>query len=166
VTSSECDACHSTIAWLPATFDHSSSSGICDSCHNNLIAIGKDSNHFITSQQCDVCHTAQSWLPVSYTHAIFSIPAGHTGKTCVDCHKGNSESSGWSNINYKPDCAGCHAGNWEAGPHKKTENPSLILYTVSELRDCTTSCHIYTDDTFMTVDTPRDSQHRATDGNF
>ena len=45
---------------------------------------------------------------------------------------------------YKPDCAGCHAGDYEQNEHKKVDSPR-IYYTVSELRNCAGACHEYTD---------------------
>jgi hypothetical protein len=66
---------------------------------------------------------------------------------------------------YKPNCAACHANNFQADEHKKVNSPR-ILYTVGELQDCTGSCHIYTDSTFTQIQTTRSSHHRATDGGW
>ncbi|HEC20243.1 MAG TPA: hypothetical protein ENI97_12995 [Gammaproteobacteria bacterium] len=165
-TSGECDVCHTTVAWLPATFDHSSSSGICSSCHDGITATGKTSNHFITSRQCDACHTTQSWTSVSYDHVTAGYPGGHRGFTCTRCHTGNSETSVWETTAYKPDCAGCHADNWKRGPHKKTDKPNTIYYTVSELRDCAGSCHMYTDSSFTTIKKTRNREHSPNGGDF
>jgi hypothetical protein len=41
-----------------------------------------------------------------------------------------------------------------------------ILYTVGELRNCAGSCHIYTDNTFTTIEKTRNGKHRASDGGF
>jgi hypothetical protein len=141
-TTGDCVDCHSTVAWLPANFSHDGITGACSSCHNNVVAVGKPSGHIETSVECDACHTSNAWLPASFDH------------------------SAAANASLLLDCSGCHAADWDAEPHKKTENPSLILYTLTELRDCTTSCHIYTDNTFTTIATRRDSHHQATDGSF
>jgi hypothetical protein len=168
VVNADCGACHNSVAWLPATFDHSLGTGVCSSCHNNIVAVGKPSNHFDTSKQCDECHTNQSWLPAIYNHNSSDYPGGHAGVDCVSCHTGNVESITWPTIKYRPDCAGCHETAWIADPHKKTENPSLILYTLDELSDCTTSCHIYADDTFSpsAIAEVRNSKHTPSDGAF
>ena len=85
---------------------------------------------------------------------------------CVDCHQGNSEAVTWSSPAYRPDCAGCHANNYKQEAHKKTEVPRTITYTVGELRDCTGSCHLYTDDTFTTIKDARSGEHRARGGEW
>ncbi len=85
---------------------------------------------------------------------------------CTDCHTTNNEVIAWRFPAYRPDCAGCHANNYRQDAHKKTERPTTIFYTVSELRDCTGSCHLYRDSTFTTIEEPRSNHHRATDGGF
>ena len=66
----------------------------------------------------------------------------------------------------KPDCAGCHASSFKSDAHRKTSSPATIFYTVSDLRDCAGSCHVYTDSTFTTIKTSRNAHHRPTDGGF
>jgi hypothetical protein len=41
-----------------------------------------------------------------------------------------------------------------------------VYYTVSELRDCTGSCHTYTDSTMRTIVTRNLSRHRAIGGGW
>jgi len=131
-----------------------------------VTATGKADNHFISSRQCDVCHTTQSWTSVRYDHVTSGYPGGHSGLSCTGCHTGNSESSVWENPGYKPDCAGCHADDWESDEHKKTKNPRTIFYTISELRDCSSSCHEYTDNTFSTIKKTRNREHSPNGGDF
>lgn len=167
VTTASCDACHRTTAWIPASFSHTSvAPGTCANCHNGSQATGKPSGHFVTTRSCDACHSTTAWIPVlnySHTSPYYST---HSGVACAGCHSGNSEVIAWPYSTYKPDCAGCHAGNFKPDPHKKTETPTTIRYTVSELRNCAGSCHIYTDDKFTTIKTFRNSEHRSTDGGF
>jgi hypothetical protein len=85
--------------------------------------------------------------------------------TCTSCHTANSETVTWPNAAYKPDCAGCHANDFESGPHKKQENPDAF-YTVSELRDCSGACHIYTDSTHTQIKEARPSNHRSSDNDW
>ncbi|HED17373.1 MAG TPA: hypothetical protein ENI64_11245 [Gammaproteobacteria bacterium] len=160
-----CDDCHTTVAWRPATFDHNAVTGSCNSCHNGSTATGKSAQHFITSRQCDDCHNNVAWTPVRYTHTSPNYPGDHRGNLrCIRCHTGNGEAATYT-APYKPDCGGCHAKNYKPGPHPKHENPG-VKYTVSELRDCSGSCHVYSDSTLTTRIKTRNSRHRANDGNF
>ncbi len=50
--------------------------------------------------------------------------------------------------------------DYESGPHTKYGN---VKYTVSELRNCSGACHIYTDSTLTTISRSRPGpQHRVT----
>jgi hypothetical protein len=167
VTTASCDACHRTTAWLPATFSHSSvAPGTCATCHNGTSAKGKPTNHFVTTRACDACHTTTAWMPVRpYTHLSPFYKQHNSGVTCASCHKSNSEAATWTFAAYKPDCAGCHASRFKPDAHKKVSSPQ-ILYTVAELKDCSGSCHTYTNNTFTTIQRARSGQHRPTSGGF
>jgi predicted CXXCH cytochrome family protein len=166
-TSAQCDECHSTIAWLPASFNHDQVTGSCSSCHNGTTATGKPGGHFVTGLQCDVCHSTNVWIPIDFRHSSPTYPGDHRGNLlCTACHKANSEVVTWSAPAYKPDCAGCHANDFESGPHKKYENPDA-RYNVSELRDCSGSCHIYTDSSMTSIKESRPGpEHRVNGGDF
>lgn len=167
-TTASCDMCHSTTAWIPATFNHSGvAPGTCAQCHNGTQATGKPSGHFVTTRSCDACHSTTAWTPVlSYTHVSPNFKPHNSGVTCAQCHTTNSEAISWPFAAYQPDCAGCHASRFKPDAHKKTETPTTIFYTVSELRNCAGSCHLYTDNTFTTIKTTRSGHHRSTDGGF
>jgi hypothetical protein len=162
-----CDDCHSTNAWLPAVFDHAGVTGSCATCHNGTTATGTDSGHFMTPRDCSDCHTTNFWVPTNFRHASAGYPGDHSRQlACTECHGGNTEIVTWRTAAYQPDCAGCHAGNYKAGPHKKHENPD-VPYTVGELRDCTGACHVYTDATLTTISQSRPGpKHRVSDGGF
>jgi hypothetical protein len=162
-TTASCDICHTTRAWLPATFDHSGVTGSCGTCHNGTRATGKASSHFVTSKDCVECHGTSNWTPVRYTHASATYPNHGTRLTCRSCHTSNSQTISWRSAAYVPDCAACHAGNYKSDPHTKYGS---VKYTVSELRDCAGACHIYTDSTLTTIRTRRTGQHRANSGGF
>lgn len=166
-TTASCDSCHTTAAWIPANFSHTGvAPGTCATCHNGSQATGKPAGHFVTTQSCDACHTTTAWTPVrTYTHVSPYYRPHNTGVICTDCHTGNSETATWTFATYKPACAGCHAGNFKPDSHKKVDSPT-ILYTVGELKDCTGSCHLYTDSTFNTISRTRSGEHRSTDGGF
>jgi hypothetical protein len=166
-TTASCDACHSTIAWLPARFDHANvAPGTCAQCHNGTSATGKPADHFVTTRSCDDCHTTTSWTPATYRHVSPNYPGDHRGPlACVRCHTGNTETVVWRTPTYKPDCAGCHAGDYRSDPHNKTA--AGAKYTVSELRNCSGACHTYTDATMTTISRTRNGpQHRVTSGGF
>jgi len=163
-TTAECNVCHSTSRWVPATFDHATATGNCSSCHNGISATGKKSGHFNTSLQCDSCHTTNRWTPDIYDHAGVSYPGDHRGNfSCTKCHKSNSEAVSWKNSAYAPDCAGCHANDYESDEHKKYPGRN---YNVSELRDCSGSCHEYTNSSLTSIRKSRNTKHRVNDGGW
>jgi hypothetical protein len=167
VTTASCDTCHRTTAWLPATFSHTGVvAGTCATCHNGTSARGKSASHFATTRSCDACHATTAWLPVRpYAHLSPFYKPHNSGVTCASCHKSNSEVATWTFAAYKPDCAGCHASRFKPDAHKKVDSPT-VLYTVAELKDCTGSCHTYTNTTFTTILKARSGKHRSTDGGF
>jgi hypothetical protein len=166
MTQLECDSCHTTRAWEPAGFDHSGVTGNCASCHNGASATGKGSGHFVTNRDCSGCHNITNWTVSSYSHQSAAFPNGHRAAlACDDCHIGNVEANVWRQPAYQPDCAACHANDFKAEAHPKVDTPR-INYTVSELRDCTGPCHIYTNATLTTIGTTRNSHHRVGGGGF
>ena len=135
-SSNDCEVCHSTSYWSPASgFDHSNVvPGTCNSCHNGNDAEGMPGGHFSTMLSCDACHGTQTFVGADYTHSGGNYPGDHRGNPdCTECHGGNSPAVTWTAPAYLPDCAGCHANDYEADEH----NGSL-----STNRDCGNSgCH-------------------------
>jgi hypothetical protein len=165
-TSSECDLCHSTRAWSPATFDHDNISGPCQTCHDGVDATGTPNDHFITSRDCDECHTTRAWEPDTFRHISASYPGDHRRDlACSECHRANSDAVQWPFASLQPDCGGCHQADFKPGPHKKYENPET-KYNVSELRDCTGSCHVFKDSSMSEIKETRNGEHRVDDGEF
>jgi len=164
-SSNDCELCHGTLAWVPARFDHGMVTGSCYSCHNGTFARGTPGDHPPSSNNCEECHRTTAWLPAQFTHTSPDYP-DHGGRLdCNDCHSGGSETVTYSSPGYRPDCAGCHANDFEPDEHKKVDSPR-ILYTVSELRDCSGTCHQYTDATFSTIEKTRNGEHRANGGGW
>jgi hypothetical protein len=152
---------------IPGGFDHSLVTSDCASCHNDTFAQGMPSGHFVTNIDCSECHGTQSWGSIRFVHRSPAYPGDHSGGVgCTDCHRGNSEQVTWTAANLKPDCAGCHLGDFKEGPHKKTETPRTIFYSAADLRDCTGSCHVYTDDTFTRIEKNRSGEHRVNKGDW
>jgi hypothetical protein len=168
-TTNVCEDCHSTAAWAPVTtMDHNQVLGSCSSCHNGTTATGQNPGHFNTAQDCGVCHSPIAWLPADYRHTGLAYePQDHRDNfACTECHQNNSDVVNWQYPAFQPDCAGCHAGDYKSGPHKKTENPDT-KYTASELRDCSGACHIYTDSSLTTIKESRPGpEHRISGGDF
>ena len=120
----DCGTCHSTNAWLPATFDHSltkfpltgAHTGLeCSQCHiNNVFTIlptdcyschAKDDAHngqFGTD--CGTCHSTNAWLPATFDHSLtkFPLTGAHTSLACSQCHT----NAVFTNLS--TDCASCH----------------------------------------------------------
>ncbi len=162
-----CDSCHRTTGWRPATMNHTVVTATpCATCHNGTLATGKSGSHFVTTQACNRCHTnTTAWSPVTaYTHTTPYYRAHRSGVLCSACHTTNNEVSSWRYAAYRPDCAGCHAGDFRPTAHKKVDSPA-IYYTVLELKNCSGSCHMYTNSTFTTIARSRTGQHRPT-GSF
>jgi hypothetical protein len=109
-----------------------------------------------------------AWLPHIYAHSGLPYePLDHRGNLpCTSCHLTNADFINWRFAAYQPDCAGCHAGDYKSGPHKKFENPDT-KYLVGELRDCSGACHIYTDSTLSEIKKNRPGpEHRISGGDF
>lgn len=169
LTTDVCEDCHSPVTWTPATrVDHTQVLGSCTSCHDGSSATPKTPDHFITMQECNDCHLTTAWVPHTYRHlALGYEPLDHRGNlACTDCHSANNAIINWRAPAYQPNCAGCHANDFEPGPHKKYENPD-VRYTLGELQDCSGSCHIYNDSTETTIKENRPGpEHRISSGEF
>jgi hypothetical protein len=166
-TTASCDSCHTTVAWTPARFDHTGVTGGCAACHNGTAATGKDAGHMITTRECIVCHSTTAWTPLTFRHTSPNYPGDHrVALTCLSCHTSNSDQVVWRTPAYANSCAGCHASRYSSEPHTKIASPST-RYTVSELRNCSGACHIYTDSTLTTISRNRPGpQHRVTNAGF
>ncbi len=128
----QCDVCHTTTAWTPASFNHnltgwpltgahttvpcaschiggqySGTPTACYACHKSDYLSTTDPNHVAAAfpTDCSVCHTTSSWMGATFNHTWFPIYSGtHAGKwtTCADCHVNPSNYAVFS-------CITCHA---------------------------------------------------------
>jgi hypothetical protein len=135
-TGEGCRSCHSTDAWKPARFDHSTTkfplsgkhlSLTCDKCHREYPRIGQlstscESCHtdqhggqFAAGQgtECASCHTPTGWHTLIFDHqtqSTFPLTGRHLGIGCAGCHK--TETAGTRTlVRYKPvahECTSCH----------------------------------------------------------
>jgi hypothetical protein len=123
-----CQLCHSTTAWQPATFDHTTTrfpltgahqSTPCLSCHTNNnyqlaytgcyschtanYASTTDPNHasvgFPTT--CETCHSTTTWAGATFNHTWFPTSHGSAGGVCSTCHTNSSNYAVFQ-------CTTCH----------------------------------------------------------
>ena len=126
----QCDVCHNTTAWMPATFNHNNTSfpltGAhtavpCANCHvnNNYTTVPTDcySCHKVDytgtnnpphvsvgfPTTCAVCHSTTSWLGATFNHTWFNMNHGNANGVCATCHTNSSDYSVFQ-------CTGCHGG--------------------------------------------------------
>ncbi len=151
-TSKDCVECHTTISWSNSTWIHDVVTDNCESCHNGVSATGKSANHFVTTEPCEICHTTVNWTPKTYSHSSTNFPDGgrHNTAACIDCHGTNNETPSW-NTAYAPQCAACHAGDYEQDKHEASGGG---FETVAQNADCSGACH------------QDSSHHRVTDSSW
>jgi hypothetical protein len=121
----QCDTCHTTTAWLPASFDHATSgfpltgahaSLACSQCHLNNVFTALDTACYACHAKddahngqfgtdCGQCHTTTAWLPATFDHAKtgFPLTGAHSGLACSKCHTGGVFTG------LSASCAACHA---------------------------------------------------------
>ncbi|MCK9209800.1 MAG: hypothetical protein M0P61_03070 [Ignavibacteriaceae bacterium] len=126
----DCTKCHSTTAWKPATFDHSTTkfpltgahtSVDCVKCHTNgytntptdCYSCHKTNYDNTTNPKhstagfttaCADCHKTAAWTPATFDHnKYFPIASGkHSGISCATCHN----TSNYANFTCLS--SGCH----------------------------------------------------------
>jgi len=102
-----CEQCHGTAAWLPATFDHAFFSltgghaGLdCSQCHGGGVYTGLSTDCFSCHSadyqaapdhanlgfptDCAACHSITAWTPSSFRHS-FPLSGPHN-RSCTECH--------------------------------------------------------------------------------
>jgi hypothetical protein len=143
--SQSCQTCHTTTAWRPATFNHSTTKFAltgahlavpcqtchtggnyqlvytnCYQCHGTDFTGATNPNHVSGgfSQTCQTCHTTTAWQPASFDHTTtkFPLTGTHTTTPCASCHVSG---------NYKlvyTDCYQCHSADFAV-----PTNPNHVL---------------------------------------
>jgi len=130
-----CEGCHSTIAWKPAaqlnhpwplTGAHTGTPcsachvgnppvykgtpTACVGCHQSDYDTSPYPGHQTFSKTCTDCHTTNAWKPATgagHPDASFPISSGaHKNFTCNECHNSALGPNGKGNA----DCVGCHTG--------------------------------------------------------
>ncbi len=136
-TNDECDVCHNTNAWVPAsvTPDHATFVANCISCHNGITASGKGGAHMPTSDLCDACHDKfpATWKPVLANRVDHTQVIG----SCVTCHNGSTASGKLAaHMPTSDQCDSCHL----EGPNPWTPVPAARVDHSQVIGTCV-SCH-------------------------
>lgn len=102
-TNAQCDNCHRTTAWTPASFSHVGvMPGGCLTCHNGAMAITKPLGHILTTESCDKCHRTTAWVPAGYNHV------GVAPGTCTTCHGVTATGKPNGHVFTTDSCDKCH----------------------------------------------------------
>jgi hypothetical protein len=124
----QCDVCHTTTAWMPASFNHNNTpfpltgahvntpcnschingqfSGTptdCYSCHKSQYQGTTDPNHVAAGfpTTCQICHTTATWLGATFNHTWWPTNHGGAGGVCSTCHTNPSNYAVFV-------CTSCH----------------------------------------------------------
>jgi hypothetical protein len=126
----QCEVCHSTSAWTPASFNHSTTrfalTGAhtrvacanchiggkyqgtpmdCYSCHQSDFNGTTDPNHSAAGfpHDCSTCHSTSTWTGATFNHKFPIYSGSHKGKwnSCSDCHTNSANYAAFS-------CVNCH----------------------------------------------------------
>ena len=124
-TAFDCNSCHSSSAWKPASYTHSNKNTDCVSCHNGTIASGKTPAHVSTVAQCSTCHTNIAWKPATFVHAT-------TDTNCLTCHNGTTATGKTTtHVPTTAQCSTCHS--------KTAWKPAIYVHATTDT-NCLT-CH-------------------------
>ncbi len=137
----ECATCHTTTAWKPSIFNHTTTGyelkGAhktivqCSDCHKGNVTtapqtcVGCHQSNYDTAlnhkaqgypTDCAMCHTQNNWLENIFNHATTAFPltGAHTTVLCSKCH--TTGFKGTSTL-----CFTCHAAKYNA-----TTNPNHL----------------------------------------
>lgn len=149
-TTLDCTSCHTSTAWKPASFKHSTGDTNCISCHNGTNATARPTNHSlnIANHQCSTCHTQTAFKPYSFNTAYKHSASGgmppkgtsfhKSQSTCTKCHQVTTDTVTYNdtlaNSSLTPKCAGCHTSEYKPAKHNNK--------TITTNANCL-SCHSY-----------------------
>ncbi|MCC6243007.1 MAG: hypothetical protein IT353_09205 [Gemmatimonadaceae bacterium] len=144
-----CEGCHSSTAWLPATFNHGTTrfpltgahvSQTCLACHNDGVYRGKPT-------ACASCHTTAYNATTNPNHRTAAFPM-----TCESCHS----TTRWTGATFNHDgpwfpiYSGKHRGKWTTCTQCHQNSTNFREFTCL-------SCHEHNQ-------TKMDSEHRGRSG--
>ncbi len=122
----ECQTCHNSDAWIPSSFQHSTTNFQLSGAHINADCADCHAGATTgTSTVCNDCHNEQYLASLNPGHSALAIPV-----TCEDCHTTQPD---WKpatfsiHNNYYPllgahatissNCSTCHNGNYTSTPN-------------------------------------------------
>jgi len=149
----ECAVCHTTVAWVPSSFNHAQTrfpltgahvrvqcaschiggkyAGTpldCYSCHKQDYSTTTNPNNAAAgfSTTCTTCHTTTTWTGARVTHKFPIYSGAHAGKwtTCADCHTNPSNYAVFS-------CLNCHAHEKTRMDEKHRNRPNYVYNSVN-----------------------------------
>ena len=126
----DCSVCHSTTAWKPPTFDHTTSAfpldgahakAACAQCHPQGFSTAgtpsgcfdchakDDAHQGLFGQDCAQCHTTDAWQPSTFDHSkfVFQLTGAHIKVPCTGCHTQASSVAGLASTPAM--CNDCHS---------------------------------------------------------
>ncbi len=156
-----CEQCHSTSAWSPATFNHSTTpfpltgahiNVTCASCHKVGYNVGQTPNacygchqsdytattnpNHVTAKfptTCEQCHSTNSWTPATFDHdgKYFPIYSGNHKGKWNTCADCHNVSSNYAQF----ECINCHEHN-KTSTDKDHQNVRNYVYQSSACYTC------------------------------
>jgi hypothetical protein len=143
--SQQCEQCHTTRAWEPATFNHNQlpAGAQCVDCHLADFVGTTDPDHEVAGfpQQCEQCHSTNAWQPAAFDHDL--LPPG---AACVSCHLDDYQATSNPNhaaAGFPQQCDDCHGTNaWQ--PASFDHDSVFPIYSgrhQGEWTECT-DCHV------------------------
>ncbi len=154
--STECENCHTTMAWIPSEFDHTVTTGFeltgghsgrqCADCHIGTTTAASPEcitchqanynsapNHLAQNYptECLQCHTVNSWEAENFDHSLTNFPltGAHIATECSACH-----TDGYAGTSMQ--CNSCHAENYSGA-----QNP---IHSTAGLSTECENCHTTT----------------------
>lgn len=147
-----CEQCHNSTAWIPSTFNHTTTGFeltgshailLCSGCHEgttnglNSACISCHQENFNSAinhvsqnypANCELCHNSVAWDQTDFNHQLTNFPltGAHSPADCMDCHENGY--TGTTTI-----CNDCHND-----AYVQATNPDHTTLTLST--DCQT-CH-------------------------
>jgi NMD protein affecting ribosome stability and mRNA decay len=144
----QCNVCHNTTAWIPASFNHNNTAfpltGFhttvpCASCHVN-------NNYTTLPTNCDGCHHQDYLSTTNPNHMAAQFPT-----TCQTCHNTTSWLGATFNHTWFPIYSGTHVpGVWNTCGDCHTNPNNFLVFSC-------TNCHTHNKST-------TDQQHQGVGG--
>ncbi|MBV8205261.1 MAG: hypothetical protein JO041_00585 [Acidobacteria bacterium] len=141
-----CNSCHTTVNWLGATFDHSTTgfpltgahaSLACSACHSSTSTLTAANTQCASCHMpdyqgttnpshaavgfpttCASCHTTTTWLGATFDHSTtgFTLTGAHVSLACTACHTSAAILTAAN-----AQCSSCHMTDYQ-----QTTNPSHV----------------------------------------